>query len=162
MNTTFSIMSETPSAISEAATQPDPSALSLDELRICFPGRIAMVANGEECIVLDDAPVIGVLVEVAESLLRLKQGAALAEVVDFYGEYKLVFRAMGAAIECENEFAGGKCQTPAAAFRDAAKRWSDDLLAGIEEHYTTIGENPHYQRLKEQVVRTWREQASPN
>ena len=162
MNTIFSILSDTPSAISEAATQPDPATLSLDELRICFPGRIAMIASGEECIVLDEAPVIGVLVEVAESLLRLEQGAASAEVVDFYGEYKLVFRATGAAIECENEFAGGKCQAPAVAFRDAAKRWSDDLLAGIEEHYTTIKENPHYQRLKVQVVRAWREQASSN
>ena len=162
MNTTFSILSATPDAISEAATQPDPATLSLDELRICFPGRIAMVANGEECVVLDDAPIIGVLVEIAESLLRLKQGAALAEVVDFYGEYKLVFRATGAAIECENEFAGGKCQVPSVAFRDAAKRWSDDMLAGIEQHYTTIAENPHYQRLKEQVARTWREQGSSN
>ena len=87
-----------------------------------------MIASGEECIVLDEAPVIGVLVEVAESLLRLEQGAASAEVVDFYGEYKLVLRATGAAIECENEFAGGKCQAPAVAFRDAAKRWSDDLV----------------------------------
>ena len=122
-----------------------------------------MIASGEECIVLDEAPVIGVLVEVAESLLRLKQGAASAEVVDFYGEYKLVFRATGAAIECENEFAGGKCfKLSAVATRDAAKRWSDDLLAGIEEHYTTIKENPHYQRLKVQVVRAWREQASSN
>lgn len=158
----FSILSEIPSAISEAATQPDPATLTRDELRICFPGRVAMVASGEECIVLDEAPVIGVLVEVAESLLRLKRGAASAEVVDFYGEYKLVFRATGAAIECENEFAGGKLRAPAVAFRDAAKRWSDDLLAGIEEQYATIKENPHYQRLKEQVVRTWREQASSN
>lgn len=162
MSTTFLILSKTPNAICEAATQPDPATLSLDELRICFPGRIAMVASGEECIVLDDAPIIGVIVEVSESLLRLKQGAASAEVVDFYGEYKLVFRAMGSAIECENEFGGGKCQAPAVAFRDAANRWSDDMFAGIEEHYRAITENPHYQRLKQQVARTWREQASLN
>ena len=56
MNTIFSILIDTPSAISEAATQPDPATLSLDELRICFPGRIAMIASGEECIVLDEAP----------------------------------------------------------------------------------------------------------
>ena len=162
MNATFRILSEPPSAVSETATQPDPITLSLEELCICFPGRIVIVANGEECMVIDDAPVIGALVDVAESLLRLKQGATLAEVVDFYGEYKLVFRARGSAIECENKSGGGKCLATAGAFHDAAKRWSDEVFAGIEEHFATIAENPCYQRLKQQVARTWREQTSSN
>ena len=158
MKTTFYILSETPTVISDVDAQPDPAALSLDELLICFPGRIAMVTNGEECLVLEDAPVVGVLVEVAEALLRLKRGAALTEVVDFYGEYKLVFRATDDSVECENEFNGAKCHASATAFRDAARLWSADLLIGIEEHYTTIRENPDYQRLKAQVLQTWREQ----
>ena len=158
MKPTFSILGEAPSVISLAAIQPDPATLSLDELRICFPTRVAIVMNGKECIVLEDAPVIGVLVEVADSLLRLQQGAALAEVVDFYGEYKLVFRGAGANIQCDSEFAGRRCQAPTEVFRDAARRWSSDVLAGLEERYTTIVENPHYLRLKQQIMQTWQVQ----
>ena len=72
----------------------------------------------------------------------------------FYGEYKLVLSAIAAAIECENEFAGGK--SPSSRRSRSATQPSggaDDLLAGIEEHYTTIKENLHHQRLKVQVVR---------
>jgi hypothetical protein len=158
VNAIVLIRSEPLGVISEAAIQPDPTELSPDELRICFPARIIMGASSEECVVLENAPMIGVVVDVAESLLRLKQGAPLVEVVDFYGEYKLVFRAQGESIECENEFAGAKCRVPTLAFRSAGKRWCNDVLAGIESNYPTIAGNAHYQRLKEQVARTWQDQ----
>jgi hypothetical protein len=158
MNATFLIRSDSPRVLSAGATQVDPAELSCDELRICFPGRVAMVVNGEECVVLDNAPIIGVVVEVSESLLSLKQGAPLAEVVDFYGEYKLAFHAKDEVIECEDEFAGTKCEARAVVFRAAARRWCDETLAGIEERYPTIAINSHYQRLKAQVARTWRDE----
>lgn len=160
MSAKISIKSTPPEAITTTTPQPDAAELSLNEVRICFPGRVAMAVDDEECIVLEDAPLIGVVIELATSLLRLKQGAHSAEVVDFYGEYKLVFRETGETLECENEFTSQKCRAPSTTFRAAAQTWCNDTLADVEKRHTNILKNPNYQRLKTHIADTWRDQRS--
>lgn len=157
----FRIYSEPPSNINETNAQPSPARLSMDELRICFPTRIVFLSDDVECLVVDNAPVFGVMIDLSESLLRLKNGEVRVEAIDFYGEYKLSFRSTSEFIECQNEFANGRCQAPHDLFRTQSKIWCDYSLAELEERFVALRSNSDYQRLKDYIGLTWRKQGLP-
>jgi hypothetical protein len=116
-----------------------------------------MVVDGDERVVLEDAPVIGVLADLVESLLWLDQGALSTELVDFYGEYRLVFEARGAMLGCEDEVSGRSFEVPAAAFCAATEAWCRELLGEIEAAHARILRNPSYLQLKERIEAVLRE-----
>ena len=111
-----------------------------------------MVARGKECIVLNDAPLLGAVLDIFDALQQLKRGAMAAESVDFYGEYKLVLREANGLLECTNEFGGGTCKVAAIDFRAAAKNWCHAVLSELEEHHPGLSTNPNYKRHKTYVL----------
>ncbi len=148
----FTIQSMAPTGINEAAKQPDLQSLSLTELRICFSERIALLVDGAEVIVLEEAPVIGAMLDFVDALHRLSKSSRKVEVVDFYGEYVLVFHETAGVITCKSEFTGEKIQVSRSMFKTAIQIWSEAVLTEIEACHHEILQNSEYQQVKKYMV----------
>lgn len=134
---------------------PDLAAFSVEDMRNCFPGRTTIVIDGQSAMVFDDAPLLGLLVEVSELWDRILRGASTAELVDFYGEYKLVMRVQKRLLVLENEFSGVRVSIPHRTFVAAARVWSESLLRDLEQRHPGLNNNPSYVRLKAFIQTTW-------
>jgi len=125
--------------------------LSLEELRICFPSEVKFATNNEIRFVLQDVPIIGLVVDISEAWSAMKKGNLTSEFIDFYGEFKLVFRKAGDEIECEEEFSGAVFKTKVAEFLDEIIRWSRDMFKGIESLFPALNQNKKYVGVREYV-----------
>jgi hypothetical protein len=150
----LTIRSTPPVRIMETASPADASSLSFDELRQCFPTRISIRQDGEERILLEDVPVVGVLLDLIELWLQVNDGAQCAEAVDFYGEYRLVLRRAGDALELENEHARQRAHGSAGAFGSALHTFAEDVLGALEQHHPDVAANPAFHRLRDLVRRS--------
>lgn len=150
MDSRLEILSETPLTVcaSTSTTQPQARDLSAQEIRICFPTLVVVQKNGTSVLTLDDAPIIGLLLEIAECLCRLDQGFQSAEAVDFYGEYKLVFRRINGRIRWLNEFDGLEFEAQYDELKVAVQRWARSVFEGIEMRFTDILMNENYQQTR--------------
>lgn len=148
----FTIQGMAPTGINEAVKQPDFKNLSLTELRICFSERIALLVDGAEVIALEQAPVIGAMLDFVDTLHRLSKSSRKVEVVNFYGEYVLVFHETAGVITCKSEFTGEKIQVSRSMFGTAIQIWSEEVLTGIEACHHGILQNSEHQQVKKYIV----------
>ena len=154
---TFVIVGDVPCEVNDAASKPKAGQLTTQELLINFPGRVRFMCGDETRIELADAPVLGVLSEVAEALLRLRRGAGSTKVVDFYGEYGLEFEKSGDVLRCTNSFGGGAVEVPWATFVDAALQWHARMQHELEARFPSLTESVAYGRLLGELDGCWTE-----
>lgn len=141
--------------VAEGPVRPEPVALSVEGLRNCFPGRLVIVINGEKVTFIEDAPLLGALVEVSALWKQIQQGAMTAEAVDFYGEYKLVINLKNGLVVLSEEFSGIRVCARRDEFVAAVRTWATALLSELEHVYPALTQNPNYARLKTSIETTW-------
>lgn len=136
-----------------------PATLSATELRICFPARIDITAQDAGSIILQDAPVLGVLTELSELWMDVQKGVQVATATDFYGEYELVLRRQSENVEFTSSWTGESLLVHPEVLKEAVKNWCPEVRRDIEQHYPDIVRNPKYRDLWTFLTGVWMAEA---
>ena len=151
----FRIFSAAPEVITFASEQPSATTLDRSELLACFPAQTTIDSSDGNLLTLDDAPMLGLVSEILGLRTALAGTASHAEVVDFYGDYKLMLKVFDDTFELTNAYSGELASAPQDVFDKAARIWSIEVLRQLENRFSGLRHNEHYNWLKDNILSSW-------
>lgn len=144
-----------PAAITQSPSQPGVKDLSETELLICFTSTVVLKVGTKEAIVIRDAPVLGVLMDLTSLWLKLENRIE-AKATGFYDEYRLRLRMLAAHVECEDEYTGGSFRVETRVFREAMTSWSSQLICEMQTFHPDLISNPSFAELRSYFLDSWK------
>ena len=153
----LTITSTAPELVTFSPNQPNVSTLKKSEILTCFPTRTIFRKSASEQLALDNAPAVGLVLEIVDLRLKIANGADQSEAVDFYGDYKLTLKQRGSVFELRNEYADESVNVPSCEFDEAARAWSESVIGSLEKKFPELSRNKDYAFIKNAITNLWKE-----
>lgn len=131
--------------------------LSLFDLRILFPGKVTISGPGSAALIVEDAPLLGLLMDLTDLWRDIAKGNPSADTFDFYGEHHLELHVQDGLATLKDEFQEGRIEAPLDVFAGEVIRWQRELFSEMERVHPSLLKSSEYKRLRGIVEQAWGE-----
>lgn len=156
MSADFSILGSCPESDYFDDPQLDAATVEDDFVLDCFTGTVTFRLGGEDAILLDEAPIVGLCSNLTFALRQIRTSPTVS-ISDVGGTFCLKLRERSGVVSCEEVYSHDRVDVPSESFIKATKRWVDEMISTMEARFPRLHLNPFYRELSKGLEEDWRD-----